>query len=36
MHIHLVKMMCLGDVLAFCSEEIKGRKHDCLGAGTKL
>lgn len=28
--------MHLGDVLAVCSEEIKGGKHDGLGAGTKL
>lgn len=28
--------MCLGDVLAFCSEEIKGGRRDGLGAGTKL
>jgi len=28
--------MHLGDVLAFCCEEIKGGKHDGLGAGTKL
>lgn len=36
MHMHSLITTCLGDVLAFCSEEIKGRKHDCLGAGTKL
>lgn len=31
-----VHMKSLGDVLALCSQEIKGRKHDCLGAGTQL
>lgn len=36
MHMYLLITTCLGDVLALRSEEIKGRKHDCLGAGTQL
>lgn len=36
MHTHLLITTGMGDVLALCSEEIKGRKRDCLGAGTKL